>query len=102
MHLIELLLPLYDNDGAAVPRSHFQAVTAELTEQFGGLTAFTRAPAQGLWKDDRERTRRDDVVLYEVMVDSVDGTWWERYRKRLEERFGQERIVIRATPTDLL
>ena len=102
MHLIEILLPLYDNGGAALPRSHFQAVRTELTERFGGLTAFTRAPAEGLWKDEGEHTQRDDIVIYEVMAESVERSWWEAYRKRLEERFQQERIVIRATDTELL
>lgn len=102
MHLIELLLPLYDNTGAALPRDRFLAVRKELTERFGGLTAFTRAPAEGLWKDDGERTQRDDIVIYEVMVESVDRAWWDSYRKQLEEQFLQEHIVIRATPTDVL
>jgi hypothetical protein len=102
MHLIELLLPLYDNTGAALPRDRFLAVRAELTERFGGLTAFTRAPAEGLWKDDGERTQRDDIVIYEVMVESIDREWWGGYRTRLEKQFRQERIIIRATRTDLL
>jgi hypothetical protein len=38
------------------------AQVRELTERFGGLTVHTRAPAEGLWKDESERTARDDVV----------------------------------------
>ena len=102
MYLIELFLPLYDNRGEALPRSHFNAVRTELTERFGGLTAFTRAPAVGLWKDDEDQTRRDEIVIYEVMTERVDRAWWRDYRERLENRFQQEQIVIRATDIEPL
>src|SRR5690606_33410763 len=52
MHLIHLLLPLYDNDCEPLPKALFAEVRNELMQQFGGLTAHTRAPANGLWQDD--------------------------------------------------
>src|SRR5690606_21453973 len=52
MHLVQLFLPLYDAGGRRFPRALFDAVRAELTEHFGGVTAFSRAPATGLWEDD--------------------------------------------------
>ena len=102
MYLIELFLPLFDNTGTPLPRSDFAAVRSELTERFGGLTAFTRAPAEGLWKDEEDETRHDEIVIYEVMTDRIDRDWWKDYRARLEERFGQEEIVIRASAAELL
>lgn len=96
MQLIQLLLPLYDNEGAPIAGSRFAEVRDELSERFGGLTAYTRAPAQGLWSDDGGATRRDDIVVYEVMSDSLDRDWWKRYRDTLERRFGQEEIIVRA------
>ena len=102
MHLVQILLPLYDNDGQPLPREHFVAVRTELTERFGGLTAHTRAPAEGLWKDESDRTSRDEIVIYEVMAESLDPSWWKQYRGSLEERFRQETIVIRATRVDVL
>lgn len=68
----------------------------ELTDRFGGLTAYTRAPAQGIWAEDGETPRRDDIVVYEVMVDSLDREWWTRYRERLERRFDQDELIVRA------
>ena len=102
MQLIQVLLPIYDNTGAALPQHEFRRVREELTARFGGLTAFTRAPAEGLWKDDEERTTRDDIVLFEVMTEELDRDWWEAYRTDLERRFRQDRIVIRAQVIELL
>src|SRR6476661_1828081 len=95
MHLVQLMLPLYDNDGRAIDAQLFRKVKEELLERFGGVTAFTRAPAQGLW-DDGQGVRRDDVLLYEVMVESLDRAWWGKYRRELEAKFRQEEVVIRA------
>jgi hypothetical protein len=102
MHLVQLLLPLYDNDGHPFPRAPFDEVSAELTSAFGGLTAYTRSPAEGLWREDGAGTRRDDIVVYEVMTDRLDESWWRDYRQRLEARFAQDRIVVRAQDTQLL
>ena len=102
MHLVQILLPLYDNGGAAQPHELFGAVTAELTERFGGLTAFTRAPAEGLWKEGEGSARRDDVVVIEVMGEALDRAWWRAYRRSLEERFRQEVVVVRANPVEML
>lgn len=95
-HLVELLLPLSDGDGRRLPRALYDTTAAELTERFGGLTAHTRAPATGLWEERPGRTERDDIVIYEVMVDELDGEWWSSYRRTLEARFVQDELVIRA------
>ena len=36
MHLVQLFLPLHDNDGERFPASSFVAVRTELAEAFGG------------------------------------------------------------------
>ena len=102
MHLVQLLLPVYDNDKRAFPRAYFDQVRQELTQQFGGVTAFIRSPAVGLWKDDDEDITRDDVIMFEVMTDHLDQNWWNNYRKQLEKRFRQETILARAIETTLL
>ena len=51
MHLIQILLPLYDNQGNELPQMEFRRVSSELSHRFGGLTAFTRAPAEGVWRE---------------------------------------------------
>ena len=95
MYLVQLLLPLYDNDKQLFGRERFARVREELTAQFGGVTAFVRSPAVGLWRDDEDITR-DDVVMFEVMSDELDQAWWGRYRHKLEAEFKQEELVVRA------
>jgi hypothetical protein len=41
-HLIQILLPLSDNEGRRFPPAAYARVRSELTERFGGMTAFTR------------------------------------------------------------
>jgi hypothetical protein len=36
------------------------------------------------------------------MTERIDRNYWSELRKRLERDFGQEEIVIRAQPLDLL
>jgi hypothetical protein len=101
MHLVQILLPLFDNNGEALGEDLFTVVRSELSERFGGLTAFTSAPAQGLWKS-QGQTQHDEIVVFEVMAPHIDTNWWRGYRKDLERRFRQDTIIIRQHPVTLL
>ncbi|GGK19747.1 hypothetical protein GCM10008955_11490 [Deinococcus malanensis] len=101
MHIVQLLLPLYDNSGEAFEGELFTGVQQTLTERFGGLTAYVRAPAAGLWKEG-DQTVRDDVVVYEVMTEELDRAWWFTYRESLRMRFRQDALVVRAQVVELL
>jgi hypothetical protein len=101
MHLVQILLPLADNEGKALPWKLHDEIRTELTERFRGLTAYTRAPAEGTWKP-RSGVKRDEIIVYEVMVASLDVGWWKRYKKRLEKLFRQEQVIIRAQPTKVM
>ncbi len=59
MHLVEIFLPLADNDGKRFPQSTFHSVAHALTERFGGVTAYTRAPASGIWKTSQPEKQQD-------------------------------------------
>jgi hypothetical protein len=97
MYLVQILLPTSDNDGRRFERGLFESVRAELTERFGGVTAFVQSPALGLWRDEeRGTTTRDQMVLVEVMTARLNRAWWRRYRRELEARFRQDAIVVRA------
>ena len=96
MHLVQRLLPLYDTAGERFPATLYARVKDELTERFGGLTAYARAPAEGLWEAPHGRTQRDDIVVYEVMIEELDRAWWTGYRQELEQRFRQRELVVRA------
>jgi hypothetical protein len=101
-YLIQLLLPLYDNNGRPFPANDYVELRTDLAERFGGVTAYTRAPARGVWKDETGGTARDDIVIFEVMTDSLDREWWTAFRKHLEERFRQESVIVRALDSTLL
>ncbi|MBA2743508.1 MAG: hypothetical protein H0U43_04225 [Chthoniobacterales bacterium] len=102
MYLVQILLPIHDNAQASFPREDYRRVRQELTEKFGGMTVYTRAPAEGHWKLNDNHTSRDDIVIFEVMATELDATWWRNYRRELEARFRQEVIVVRAQQTRLL
>jgi hypothetical protein len=101
MQLVQILLPLADNAGRRFGPETYGRVRAELAERFGGITSFTRAPAEGVWKEGGH-TNRDDIVVFEVMCRDIDRSWWERYRADLEDRFQQEAIVVRAIKVEML
>ena len=101
MHLVEIFLPLTRDDGSAQPADRIAALRSELVERFGGLTAFTRAPAEGLWEDEGE-VERDRIVILEVMAEEIDRGWWSALRKRLERELEQEEVLIRASAIERL
>lgn len=101
MHLVTILLPLERNDGAPQPRALFEQLRDELVERFGGATLFSRAPAEGLW-DDGGAVEREAVVLIEVVAERLERAWWAALRKRLEESFGQDEIMVRASAIERL
>ena len=101
MHLIEILLPLNDNSGRPFGAEKYAAIRQQLTERFGGLTAFTRSPAQGTTTDGG-KTVHDDIVVFEVMTEKLDRSWWRSYRRQLEREFRQDAIVARALAVTLL
>jgi len=94
--LVEFLLPVFDNHGVHFPKEEFDRVRRELTDHFGGVTAFMRSPAMGLWEDEDGVVRPDDLVGFEVMTESLDREWWRDYREQLTQRFRQQEIVLRA------
>jgi hypothetical protein len=99
-HLIQILLPLRMRDGSDVPPEKFAEVRLELMQRFGGVTAYSRSPATGLWKRTEAEVERDQVIMIEVVVDAFDRDWWAQYREQLEQRFGQEEVHARAVPIE--
>jgi hypothetical protein len=66
------------------------------------VTAYQRAPAEGAWKASTESVSYDDVVVFEVMVEPLEREWWQAHRHQLEERFRQEKLLIRAIAVEEL
>lgn len=101
MHLIQILLPLEDDDGP-FPAEQYDQLEQELTDRFGGVTSFSRSPAEGRWKQGDADTEHDDIVVLEVMTKDVDRAWWAALRERLTKEFRQDELVIRCQPIERL
>lgn len=102
MYIVQLFLPLKNNEQRPFAPAAFDLVRNELTEQFGGVTAFRRAPAEGMWQDPHGAVSRDEMVILEVMTEQLDRAWWTRYKQELTARFQQEELIIRATAMESL
>jgi hypothetical protein len=101
MHLIQILLPTRDNQNEPFGKELFNEVRLDLANHFGGVTAYLRAPATGLWEADGELVK-DEIVIFEVMVDRLEREFWRLYRLELQEMFKQDVIVMRAQRIDML
>lgn len=100
-HLVQILLPLVDGDGAPIDPLEFEALSERLTAEYGGITAYTRSPAEGRWRND-DLVQRDEIVVFEVLVRRLDVSWWKAFRVGLEGRFKQNSVLILAHPVDVL
>lgn len=95
--LFQILLPLYDNEAEPFSEEMYKSIRNELTERFGGLTAYSRAPATGLWKDGDEELTIDKLIVYEVIADEFEKKFWKSFKEILKAQFKQEDIIIRCT-----
>lgn len=101
MHLVQMLLPVRDNEGRPFGPHPFEDLAFTLTKKFGGITAYSRVPAEGRWETSGT-TQHDDVLVVEVMVDALDRDWWRAFREHLEATFRQTEVVVRAQVIELL
>jgi hypothetical protein len=101
MELIQILLPLRDNEGAAFPEHLLAEVLRELSDRFGGSTAFTRSPAEGVWQSEGAK-HHDDIIVVEVMAAALDRCWWKAYRETLEKRFRQKELIVRSQTIEVI
>jgi hypothetical protein len=102
MKLIQILLPLRDEQHRPFPTDLYDHVASQLTDAFGGITSYMRTPAEGRWKPAGGTPQEDDIVVLEVMSERLDKEWWHRFRVLLERIFKQRSIVIRAQDTEQL
>src|SRR4051794_16062521 len=96
--LIQMLLPIGSPNGN---KDRFDDLAKELTDRFGGVTSFVRAPAEGRWNSGTT-TERDDIAVVEVMTEVVDPAYWSELKRRLQEALAQEEVIIRLQPLELL
>lgn len=101
MYLIQILLPTHDNEGEKFEHRNFEEVRSGLADHFGGVTTYMRSPATGLWEREGQKVR-DDLVIFEVMVERLEREYWRLYRLELQEMFRQDVIVMRAQRIEVL
>lgn len=101
MVLIQLLLPL-TTVGSADITSLLTRTQRELVERFGGVTAYYRTPAEGVWTSPQGGREEDRVVMVEIVARTFDRPWWRAYVGELERRFVQDAIHVRAMTIELL
>jgi hypothetical protein len=102
MHIVEVFVPVADDRGVRFPAEVFDSLQKLMTETFGGVTIFTRAPAKGLWKDEDNNVEHDLLVIFEVMAETIDREWWAGLKDRLEKTLRQKEILIRVHSVERL
>lgn len=104
MVLIQLLLPttIPDRPASENASAALAQTRAELTETFGGVTAYLRSPAKGIWTAPDGQPEQEDVVMLEIVAERFDRAWWRAYADRLAARFEQEVVHVRALPIEML
>lgn len=95
MQLFQIFLPLYDNEKETFNKSLYDDLRSRLKDQFGGVTFYRHAPAEGLWEDAAGKTNYDELIIAEIMVDQADKEWWREFKQWLEQLFEQQEILIR-------
>ena len=73
-----------------------------MTDRCGGVTAYTRTPAQGTFEAESGQVMHDDIVVFEAMCGTLERDYWSDYRKLLMQRFDQEDVIVRALPCERL
>lgn len=97
MHIVNIYLPKLDKAGNSFPDEAYLWLRTELIEKFGGVTQYDQVPAVGYWKSDAGTpVSQDEMIIYEVICPRLVNAYWSDLRKRLEEAFDQELILIRA------
>lgn len=96
MHLVEVFIPKPTDS-----TEHLSSLQNMLLQQFGGVTSYARAPAKGVEVADGKQVE-DEIVILEVITDSLDHAWWSSLRGQLERDFDQREILIRASEVQQL
>jgi hypothetical protein len=97
--LVQILLPI---TGTSDGTEAFAQTRAELVAEFQGVTAYERAPAQGLWVAPNGGIQNDQMLMVEVLTPRLDHGWWRAYKERLAHRFAQQEMHVRVLRVDVL
>jgi inorganic pyrophosphatase len=92
--LIEIFLPVKQDAQDGATPAYLQALQKRYTQKFGGVTIYDRSPATGLWQPE-ESVCRDTIIIYEVITDHFDLSYWQEEKLHLQKDLEQSQILIR-------
>lgn len=101
MKLIQIFLPIADNQGKRFSKDLFDQIKNQLAKKYKGVTAYAQSPAEDLWEQD-DTLQSDQIIIYEVMAPDLDKHWWVSFKTNLEKVFKQDEILIRSLDTQML
>lgn len=102
MYLMQIFVPIRDNEGNPFDQRRFTDLRDELTERFGGVTIYARTPAQGIWKPSDGSAQTDQMVIYEVIFDELEMPYWKGLKFSLETAFSQQQILMRHSNVNII
>jgi hypothetical protein len=85
MQLVQIFLPLYDNNKQLFEESVYNDVRNMLKDQFGGVSFHRNTPVGGLWKDEGGKTNYDELIIAEIMIHNLNKEWWKQFKQDLEQ-----------------
>lgn len=92
---IDILLPLYYNDGRKLEEEKFYQTNLELSKRFGGCTALM--PTKGTWIDPENKQVYNDINSgFFTIAPKTDETigFLKSYKEILKERFQQTDVMM--------
>lgn len=95
MYLIQILLPLYDNQKQPFNKRLFDKIRDDLKNVFGGVTLYRSSPAEGAWNNETG-TDYDELITAEIIAERLDKMWWQQFKHEMEQTFQQKEIMIRC------
>ncbi|MFC7524227.1 hypothetical protein ACFQRK_09755 [Parapedobacter sp. GCM10030251] len=95
MKLIQVFIPLTDNTGNHFPESYFTQLKSAFSEKYGGVTVYKQMPIEGFWKETKATAEKDVLVIFEVLTDTLDISYWKDLKTQLETTFRQKDLLIR-------
>jgi hypothetical protein len=95
MYLIQVLLPLYDNNKQVFQKRVFDNIRDNLKDVFGGVTIYRNSPAEGVWSNETG-TDYDELITAEIITNNLDKALWQQFKHELEHIFKQKEIMMRC------
>lgn len=101
---VEILIPKFYNDGRKIEGRKHKETARELHRRFGGFTQ-DDSPLIGEWMDNQDGRKYKDksFSFWVICEDDHDTiTFFNEFRKKLEERYNQRKILIYSIKINLM